>query len=103
MIRQARSYLLGAMSGASLIAVAVVAFVLLVSAQVFEDFPIRGLIGSDDEVAVSAAETADVAGDAGAGAGVGAVGASGGSGGARARGDGARGGPAGGGQGLGGA
>jgi len=32
MIRQARTYLLGAMSGAGLIAVAVVAFVLLVSA-----------------------------------------------------------------------
>src|SRR4051794_5678660 len=69
MIRQARNYLVGAMSGAGLIAVAVVAFVLLVSAQVFENFPVPGLIGGSDEAAISAAEAAGVAGGtAGAGA-----------------------------------
>ena len=59
MIRQARNYLLGALSGAGLIAVAVVAFVLLVSAQVFEDWPIADLVGAgDDEAAVSVAQPA---------------------------------------------
>lgn len=49
MVRQARLYLLSAMSGASLIAAAIVAFVLLVSAQVFTDLPIAGLVGGGDE------------------------------------------------------
>ena len=48
MVRQAKSYLVGAMSGAGLIAAAVIAFVLLVSALVFEDLPVVGLTGGGD-------------------------------------------------------
>ena len=48
MIRQARTYLVGAMSGATLIAIAIAVFVLLVSAQVFRDWPIAALGGGDD-------------------------------------------------------
>lgn len=48
MIRQAHTYLVSAMSGATLIAIAIVVFVLLVSAQVFRDFPLAGLNGGDD-------------------------------------------------------
>jgi hypothetical protein len=56
MIRQTRKYMVGALSGAGLIAAAVVAFVLLVSAQVFEDWPLAGLAGADEETSVSSAE-----------------------------------------------
>jgi hypothetical protein len=52
MIRQAHTYLVGAMSGATLIAIAIAVFVLLVSAQVFRDWPIAAL-GDDDTAAVS--------------------------------------------------
>jgi hypothetical protein len=48
MIRQAQTYLVSAMSGATLIAIAIVAFVLLVSVQVFRDWPIAALGGSDE-------------------------------------------------------
>src|ERR1700712_921015 len=48
MIRQAHTYLVSAMSGATLIAIAIVVFVLLVSAQVFRDFPLAGLGGDGD-------------------------------------------------------
>src|SRR4051794_36073340 len=69
MIRQARTYLVGAMSGASLIAVAIVVFVVLVSTQVFGDFPIAGLVGGGDADVSSAKEAAaPAAGGAGAGA-----------------------------------
>jgi hypothetical protein len=47
MIRQAHTYLVSAMSGATLIAIAIVAFVLLVSAQVFRDWPIAALGGGN--------------------------------------------------------
>ena len=43
MIRQAHTYLVGAMGGATLIAIAIAVFVLLVSAQVFRDWPIAAL------------------------------------------------------------
>ncbi len=43
MIRQAHTYLAGAVSGTALIAVAIVAFVLLVSAQAIRDWPLGGL------------------------------------------------------------
>ena len=43
MVRQAHTYLVGAVSGTALIAAAVVAFVLLVSAQAFRDWPLPGL------------------------------------------------------------
>jgi hypothetical protein len=69
MIRQAHTYLVSAMSGAALIAVAIAVFVVLVSAQVFKDWPIAGLGGDGDEsVPVSRAEpttgAVDVAGSA---------------------------------------
>jgi hypothetical protein len=47
MIRQAQTYLVSAMSGATLIAIAIVGFVLLVSVQVFRDWPIAALGGND--------------------------------------------------------
>ena len=53
MIRQAHTYMAGAMSGATLIGVAIAAFVLLVSAQVFQSWPIPGLGGGEGEVHVS--------------------------------------------------
>jgi hypothetical protein len=62
MIRQAHTYLVGAMSGATLIAIAIAAFVLLVSAQVFRDWPVAAL-GDDDSAAVSNGQPA--AGQAG--------------------------------------
>jgi hypothetical protein len=78
MVRQAKSYLVGAMSGAGLIAIALVAFVLLVSALVFEDFPVAGLVGGGEAdvssaepaggAAVAAGATGDSAGQADTGA-----------------------------------
>jgi len=62
MIRQAHTYLVSAMSGATLIAIAIAAFVVLVSAQVFSDWPIAAL-GGNDRAAVSEAQP--VAGDDG--------------------------------------
>ena len=55
MVRQAHTYLVGAMGGATLIAIAVVLFVVLVSAQVFKDWPIAALGSGSDASAVSAA------------------------------------------------
>jgi hypothetical protein len=52
MIRQAHTYLVSAMSGATLIAIAIVVFVLLVSAQVFRDWPIAAL-GDGNEAHIS--------------------------------------------------
>ncbi len=45
MIRQAHTYLAGAVSGTALIAAAVVAFVLLVSLQALRDWPLAGIGG----------------------------------------------------------
>lgn len=56
MIRQAHTYLVSAMSGATLIAIAIAAFVLLVSAQVFRDWPLAALGSGDDSPSVSKAE-----------------------------------------------
>jgi hypothetical protein len=55
MVRQAHTYLVGAMSGATLIAIAIAVFVLLVSAQVFRDWPLAAL-GGDDSASVSKAK-----------------------------------------------
>lgn len=55
MVRQAKAYLAGAVSGTVLIAVAIGVFVLLVSLQVFRDWPVAGLGGTDEEVAAPAA------------------------------------------------
>jgi type IV secretion system protein TrbL len=56
MIRQAHTYLAGAVSGSALVAAAVVAFVLLVSFQALRDWPLAGIsIGGDDSAATGAA------------------------------------------------
>lgn len=57
MIRQAHSYLAGAVSSAALIGAAVVVFVVLISAQAFHDWPISGLGlgGGGDTAAVAPA------------------------------------------------
>jgi hypothetical protein len=52
-IRQARIYLAGAVSGTALIAAAVVAFVVLVSLQSLRDWPLAGLGGGGKEAAES--------------------------------------------------
>jgi len=58
-IRQAHTYLVGAMGGATLIAIAIAVFVLLVSAQVFRDWPIAALgDGGGESAAVSAGRPA---------------------------------------------
>ncbi|MBA3864927.1 MAG: hypothetical protein H0X42_01040, partial [Solirubrobacterales bacterium] len=57
MVRQARTYMVSAMSGATLIAIAIAVFVLLVSAQVFKNWPLTGL-GDDGSASVSAARAA---------------------------------------------
>jgi hypothetical protein len=79
-IRQAHTYLVGAVGGATLIAIAIVFFVLLVSAQVFRDWPIAALGDGDGEsAAVSAGQPAAGADDtAGEDAGVGGADAAGG-------------------------
>src|SRR3954452_772321 len=69
MIRQARTYLVGAMSGASLIAVAIAVFVLLVSTQVFGDWPVAELLGGGDQPSVSNARETGAPAPAGAGRG----------------------------------
>jgi hypothetical protein len=51
MIRQAHTYLVGALSGVVLIGIAIAAFVVLVSAQVFHDLPIPALSSSDQKAA----------------------------------------------------
>ncbi|HMC50620.1 MAG TPA: hypothetical protein VKH20_08240 [Solirubrobacterales bacterium] len=52
MIRQAHTYLAGAVSGTALVAAAVVAFVLLVSFQALRDWPLAGIsLGGDDSAA----------------------------------------------------
>lgn len=54
MIRQARNYLVSAVSGATLIGAAIAVFVVLVSAQVFHDWPIAALGDGGPKPAVSA-------------------------------------------------
>ena len=53
MIRQAHTYLAGAVSGTVLIAAAVAVFVLLVSVQAARDWPFAGLVGGDDDASTS--------------------------------------------------
>jgi hypothetical protein len=70
MIRQAHTYLVGAVSGTALIAAAVATFVLLVSLQALRDWPLAGIGGAGDSAAVSTGRPASRAGSAaGAGAG----------------------------------
>jgi hypothetical protein len=58
MVRQAHTYLAGAVSGTALIAAAVVAFVVLVSLQAIRDWPLAGIGGGSDSSAVSAGHPA---------------------------------------------
>lgn len=61
MIRQAHTYLAGAVSGTALVAAAVVAFVLLVSFQALKDWPLAGInIGGGDST-VSSPNSGDAA------------------------------------------
>ncbi len=76
MIRQAHTYLAGAMGGATLIAIAIAVFVMLVSAQVFRDWPIAALGGGGESAEVSDAQSP---GATEPGAGAGAAGAQAGS------------------------
>src|ERR1044072_3310033 len=48
MVRQARNYMAGAVSGTALIAAAVVAFIMLVSLQSLRDWPLAGLGGGNE-------------------------------------------------------
>jgi len=81
MVRQAHTYLVGAMSGATLIAAAIAVFVVLVTAQVFQDWPIAGLGGGGED---SASVAGGRSSDSGAGDGAAANGAASGAGGAAA-------------------
>src|SRR5262249_6288971 len=56
MIRQARRYLVGAASSVTLVSIAIVVFVVLVSAQVFTNWPVGVLGGNDSKAAVSGAD-----------------------------------------------
>ena len=51
MIRQAHTYLVGALSGVTLIGIAIAVFVVLVSAQVFHELPIINVSSPDDKAA----------------------------------------------------
>jgi hypothetical protein len=51
MIRQAHTYLVGALSGVVVIGIAIAAFVVLVAGQVFHDLPIPALTSSDGKPA----------------------------------------------------
>jgi hypothetical protein len=81
MVRQAHTYLVGAMSGATLIAAAIAVFVVLVTALVFRDWPIAGLGGSGAD---SASTSGHEATGPSAGDGAAANGAASGAGGAAA-------------------
>ena len=56
MIRQAHNYLVGALSGVTLIGIAIAVFVVLVSAQVFHDWPIAALSSHNDQSSVAPAK-----------------------------------------------
>jgi hypothetical protein len=72
MIRQAHTYLAGAVSGSALVGAAVVAFVLLVSLQALKDWPLAG-IGGGGESAVSSGQPAQAGTAARGAAAAGAV------------------------------
>src|SRR4051794_2615252 len=58
MIRQAHTYLAGAVSGTALVAAAVVAFVMLVSFQALRDWPLTDLnIGGGDDTTVGPSQS----------------------------------------------
>src|SRR4051794_20185162 len=51
MIRQAHTYLVGALSGVTLIGIAIAVFIVLVSAQVFHELPIVNVSSPDHKAA----------------------------------------------------
>src|ERR1700742_121712 len=57
MVRQARTYFAGAVSGVTLIGIAIALFVVLVSAQVFHQWPIAALSFGHDDSAVAPAKS----------------------------------------------
>jgi uncharacterized membrane protein YgcG len=57
MVRQARTYFAGAVSGVTLIGIAIAVFVVLVSAQVFHEWPIAALGFGHDDSAVAPAKS----------------------------------------------
>jgi hypothetical protein len=57
MVRQARTYFAGAVSGVTLIGAAIALFVVLVSAQVFHQWPIAALSFGHDDSAVAPAKS----------------------------------------------
>ncbi len=61
MVRQAQTYLAGAVSATALVSAAVVAFVLLVSFQALKDWPLAAL-GGGDESSLSPARPVDTGG-----------------------------------------
>ncbi|MBS1882404.1 MAG: hypothetical protein JSS97_05545 [Actinobacteria bacterium] len=67
MISQARTYLVGALSGVTLIGAAIVVFAVLVSAQVFHDWPIAELGTHDQKSAVGPAKALPASKDTAAG------------------------------------
>lgn len=58
MVRQAHSYLAGAVSGTALIASAIVAFVVLVSLQAVRDWPLANVGGAAETTGISTARPA---------------------------------------------
>ena len=70
MVQQARTYLAGAVSATVVVAIAVVAFVVLVSLQALQDWPLARLGGADEESAtISNARPAPAASGSAAGGG----------------------------------
>ncbi len=59
MVRQAHTYLVSAVSGATLVAAAIAVFVVLVSVQVFEAWPITGIGGGNDGTSVSSGQATE--------------------------------------------
>jgi hypothetical protein len=72
MIRQAHTYLVGALSGVTLIGIAIGVFILLVSAQVFHEWPIADLGGHNENSAVSSGQALPTTGGVAATVGTGA-------------------------------
>jgi hypothetical protein len=63
-IRQAHTYLVGALSGVTLIGIAIGVFILLVSAQVFHEFPLADAGGHTEKAGLSTAKAVTAPGDA---------------------------------------
>jgi hypothetical protein len=70
-IRQAHTYLVGALSGVTLIAIAIGAFIVLASAQVFQEWPIANPGGQHQRPGVAAAKALPGGGQTAAAGGAG--------------------------------